>query len=264
MTSAPVGIRCPDCAGVRTGVKRLAPRPVARGAIPVTIGLVALNVVIFAIQMIQASGQVGRGIGGDVAERGVLYGPNVADGEWWRLITSGFLHGGIAHLAMNMIALWLLGSIFEGYIGPLRFALVYVAAVVWGSAGALLLTPDAQTVGASGGVFGLMAGLLVLQWQRRLNLVSDLGLWLGLNLVITFTLPNISIGGHLGGILGGAAAAFALSNWGRGHMAARRLRPGVAAAVALIIVAGAATAIAAASRADGPPIRAEVERSAQG
>lgn len=249
MTSSPVGVRCPECAGVRTGIKRVAPRRVQRGAVPATITLVALNVIAFVVQVSQGAGSVGRGLTGDIATRGQLYGPSVAEGEWWRIVTSGFLHAGIAHLAFNMIALWYLGSVFEAYIGPLRFTLVYLAAVVWGSAGALLLTPNSPTVGASGGVFGLMAAVLVLQWQRRITLFSGLAMWLGLNLVITFTLPNISIGGHLGGIVGGTIAALVLSGMGRSHMAGLRLKPTLAIAAVAVILVGGAAAVAASQRA---------------
>lgn len=249
MNASPVGVRCPECAGVRTGIQRVAPRRVQRGAVPATIALVVLNVVAFALQVSQRAGSVGRGLGGDIATRGDLYGPNVADGEWWRIVTSGFLHAGLAHLAFNMIALWVLGSIFEAYVGPLRFTLIYFASVVWGSAGALLLTPNSPTVGASGGVFGLMAAVLVLQWQRRITLFSGIAMWLGLNLVITFTLPNISIGGHLGGIVGGTLAALVLSGMGRGHMAGLRLKPSLAIAAVAVILVGGAAAVAASQRA---------------
>ena len=248
MVQAAVGVKCPECAGRPTGAGRLKPRPVARGAATVTKTLIAINVAVFILQSLTDRGKVGSGIGGDIASRGWLDAPDVAAGDWWRIGTSAFLHAGIVHLGFNMIALWYLGSAFESYVGPLRFGLIYAGSVVWGSAGALLFAPLSPTVGASGGVFGLMAAILVLQRQRGVSILGDVGLWLGINLVITFALPGISIGGHLGGILGGAAAAFALSSFGRGHMAARTLKPVAVAAVAGVLVLGFVVALVAAER----------------
>jgi membrane associated rhomboid family serine protease len=242
MVQAAVGVRCPECAGRPTGVGRLKPRAAARGTAYLTTVLIAINVAMFAAQMLTNPSGIGRGLGGSVSSNGWLFGPDVADGEWWRIVTSGFLHAGVVHLAFNMIALWVLGRTFEAYIGPLRFGLIYFASVVWGSAGALLLTPNGFTVGASGGVFGLLAAIVVI--QRGISLVGDAGIWLGLNLVITFTLPGISIGGHLGGIVGGGLTALALSALGKRHVAARRLHvPSVVAALVLIVI-GAALAVA--------------------
>lgn len=268
MVQAAVGVKCPECAGRPTGAARLKPRPVARGTAYVTMTLIAINVIAFVLQNLTKGGSFLTGAAsGGITEEGWLRAAEVADGEWWRIITSGFLHAGLVHLAFNMIALWFLGTAFEAYIGPLRFTIVYVASVLWGSAGALLMAPGSPTVGASGGVFGLMAAVLVLQRQRGVSLLGDVGLWLAINLVITFTVPNISIGGHLGGILGGALAAFALSSFGKEHMAARTLRPGVLAAGLAVVVIGAVAALVIAERrapqgpfAALPPVAAHVSR----
>lgn len=241
MVQVAVGVRCPECAGRATGVARLKPRAVSRGTAHLTTALIALNVVAFVAQFVTNPNGLGRGLGGSVSSNGWLNGPDVASGDWWRIITSGFLHAGVVHLGFNMIALWVLGRTFEAYIGPLRFGLIYFASVVWGSAGALLMSPDANTVGASGGVFGLLAAIIVIQHQRGISLVGDAGVWLGLNLVITFTLPGISIGGHLGGIVGGGLTALALSALGKRHIAARRAHmPSIVAALVLIAVGAAA------------------------
>lgn len=184
-----------------------------------TLVIIGVCVVVFLAEMAQGVGVSGTG-GSSLISDGALYGPAVADGEWWRLITSSFLHAGLIHLAFNMYLLWLLGSALEGYAGTDRFLAIWFSAVLWGSAGALLLSPDAVTVGASGGVFGLMAAIFMLERQRGLGLMqSPVGLLLLLNLGITFVLPGISIGGHLGGIVGGAAAAFILSGYGKGSLA---------------------------------------------
>ena len=246
MVQAAVGVRCPECAGRPTGVARLKPRAVARGTAYVTIALIAINVVVFGLQIATDPG--GTGLGGSVSSGGWLFGPDVAGGDWWRIITSGFLHAGVVHLGFNMVALWILGSRFEAYVGPLRFGLIYAAAVLWGSAGALLLSPNAQTVGASGGVFGLMAAIFLLERQRGVSIIGDAGLFLGINLVITFTLPGISIGGHLGGIVGGGIAALALSGFGKRHIAARRIHVETFAALLAVIVIGAVGALVIADR----------------
>jgi membrane associated rhomboid family serine protease len=254
MVQAAVGVRCPECAGRATGVARLKPRAVSRGTAYLTIALIAVNVVVFGLQLATDPGGVGSGLGGSVSSGGWLNGPDVAGGDWWRIVTSGFLHAGVVHLGFNMVALWVLGSRFEAYIGPLRFALIYFASVLWGSAGALLLNPTSNTVGASGGVFGLMAAIFLLERQRGIAIFGDTGVWLGLNLIITFALPGISIGGHLGGIVGGALAALALSGFGKRHMAARRLHGATTIAAVAVVVIGAVGALVIAERRSPDPV----------
>lgn len=132
--------------------------------------------------------------------------------EWWRIFTGGFLHSGIAHIAFNMLFLWLLGNRMEKDLGAARFFFLYFGALVGGACGALLVDPNAVTVGASGAVFGLMGGALV---GRRLfgNLARESGLLglLVLNIIISFAFPGISIGGHLGGLAGGAVIVLSYS-----------------------------------------------------
>ena len=107
-----------------------------------------------------------QSIGGTLYEKGALFGPLVADGEWWRLITTAFLHAGLLHLVFNMLALWWFGRILEGSLGHWRFLGLYIASALAGSAGALLLSPDTPTVGASGAVFGIFGAGLVLERQH--------------------------------------------------------------------------------------------------
>jgi membrane associated rhomboid family serine protease len=246
MVQTPVGIKCPECAGRPTGIWR--PHAVRRGTAYVTYTLIAINVLVFLLQQVQSTAGLGRGVGtSQIVQDYALQGHAVADGDWYRLITGAFLHAGFLHLAFNMYALWVLGVAFESYAGPLRMALVYFASVLCASAGALLLSgPDTVTVGASGGVFGVLAAIFVLERQRGFSLMGGVGIWLVLNLVITFAFPGISIGGHLGGIVGGAAAAFILSGFGRGHMAVGRLGPAIVVPMALLYVGAIAVALATA------------------
>ena len=250
MVFAPVGIRCPDHAGVArgkarvtTGVRRAAFE--GTGAL-VTKSLIALNVLVFLANLAQGSsfGQTS----GSLFEKGALFisvpffPGGLADGEWWRLLTAAFLHGSIIHLAMNMFVLWFIGAPVEQAIGRGRFLALYIVSGLAGSAGALLFDPYAITVGASGAIFGILGAALVLEWQRNLVLGgSALGL-IVVNLVLTFAIPNISIGGHLGGLAGGALCMLALSRFGRTH--AIYGRPGLVGVLGVIAVGLGAVLIA--------------------
>jgi membrane associated rhomboid family serine protease len=208
MTSTPVGMRCPECAQQRTRVRTMASvdTPV------LTYVLIGINVAVALGGLLGGGGAVGGGLGGSrLLTDGAVSRPEVANGEYWRLITAGFLHAGVVHLAFNMLALYILGGLIEPALGRLRFGLVYFVSLLAGSFGALLLEPSAPTVGASGAIFGLMGAAVVLSRARGLSLMeSGIGIWLGLNLLITFTVSNISVGGHLGGLVGGFVAALVL------------------------------------------------------
>jgi membrane associated rhomboid family serine protease len=149
-----------------------------------------------------------------------LFGPYVANGEVYRLVTSGFLHAGPFHLLVNMYSLYILGSLLEPSIGRTRFLLIYFAGLFAGSFGALLENPLDLTRGASTAIFGLMGAAVVVMRNRGIDpMQSGLPLWIGINLVFSFAVPGISVGGHIGGLIGGAAATLALSRFGRGHAA---------------------------------------------
>jgi membrane associated rhomboid family serine protease len=177
-----------------------------------TYVLIGVNVVVALGALLGGASATTGGIGGStLLQEGSVSREAIADGEYWRLVTSGFLHAGFLHLAFNMFALYILGSMLEPAVGRVRFGLVYAVALLAGSFGALLLEPDAPTVGASGAIFGLMGAAVVVMRNRGISpMESGLGLWIGLNLLITFTIPNISIGGHVGGLIGGTVAAFLL------------------------------------------------------
>ena len=241
MRFAPVGIRCPEHAGEAQGAKRVIQgvqkRTATVGGGVVTKALVALNVGIYLAQL--AQGASVNANSGSIFENGALYGPLVAQGDWWRLITAAFLHYGPIHLGMNMLAVWWFGRALEDALGPVRFILLYLVSGLAGSAGALLASPTAVTVGASGAIFGLMGAAVVVMRNRGINpMESGLGVWLGINLVFTFAIPGISIGGHLGGLIGGALAAFLMFDL-RDRVRMPPLMPvGLAASIGVVSVLG--------------------------
>ncbi len=250
MRTAAVGLRCLDCAGggaaprtqgrARARILNLLP---AAGGAPLTAVIIIICVLVAVVELAQGLGQNGGGNSQIAIDLG-LFGPFVADGQWYRIITAAFVHAGMIHLVFNLIVLWWLGGALERFAGTTRTGLIFLASVVWGSAGALLMAPDALTVGASGGIYGLMVALLVLERQQGIALLgSGLGIFLLLNLGLTFIIPGISIGGHIGGMLGGFLAAIVLSGFGRGHMAYGRWAPAMVGGMAAVIAGGFALAV---------------------
>ncbi len=240
----PVGMRCRECAGAPRGMRAVAQRLTPRRANAFTMALIVANVVMFILQEVTRTPGAG-GLRGGVTEWGWIYGPWVSDGEWYRIITGAFLHGSILHIVLNMFVLWQLGTILETSIGSIRFGLIYLVSVVWGSAGALIADPLVPTVGASGGVFGLFAALVILQWRLQGSVSPDLGLFLVLNLVMTFTVPGISVGGHVGGLASGGVAVLVLLALGGGTLQAPRIRASAVAGAIVLVVIGFAVGIAA-------------------
>jgi membrane associated rhomboid family serine protease len=202
MTSTSVGMRCPECARQRTKVKTMATIQHPTLTYALIWACVALAIGDFA-----TGGDLVRG-GGEVTDEFAMSRRTVGDGEVWRVLTAGFMHAGMLHLFFNMYSLYILGHMLEPSVGRLRFGLIYFVSLLAGSFGALLLQPRGFTVGASGAIFGLMGAAVVILRNRGIDpMESGLGMWIGLNLLITFTIPGISIGGHIGGLLGGAAVA---------------------------------------------------------
>ncbi len=170
-----------------------------------TQALITVNVGIFLAQLL-LGGEL-NGTGNPIYENGVLFGPLVAEGEWWRLVTSAFLHYGPLHLGMNMLVLWIIGPPLEQFFGHGRFALLYFVSGLAGAAGALAWSPNALTVGASGAIWGVMGAALLLEW-RKIYVFGGSALTLVVfNLAITFLIPGISKGGHVGGLIGGGLSA---------------------------------------------------------
>ena len=201
--------------GSRSGLSRVVQRVHWRAAHAgiVTKAIIATNVGIYLLQL--AGGASINADSGWIFQHGALFGPLVADGEWWRLITAAFLHYGPIHLAMNMLAVWWIGRPLEDALGPARYLLLYLVSGLAGSAGALIANPTAVTVGASGAIFGILGAAIVLERQHTYVLGGSAITLLVVNLAFTFAVPGISIGGHLGGLAGGALAILALSHFGR-------------------------------------------------
>jgi membrane associated rhomboid family serine protease len=225
MTPAPVGQRCPEHSGKPQGARRVS-AGMRRGTFEgtgalVTKTLVGLNVLVYVITCVQGSGL--NSPGGSLFEKWLLFGPAVANGDWWRLITSAFLHASLLHIGFNMYFLWFVGAPVEAALGRGRFLLVYMVSGLAGSAGALVLTPDKPTVGASGALFGILGAALVLERQRNYVLGGSALALIVINLILSFALANISIGGHIGGLIGGILCTLVLSKFGRGHAAYSRV-----------------------------------------
>ncbi len=178
----------------------------------VTWAIVAINVAVFLVDGALGGGGFSLfGGAGPLAQAGVIYGPAVAHGEWWRMITSAFLHYGILHIAFNMYALWLFGPIMEQMYGHLEYAVIYLLCALGGSVLTILAAPQTPALGASGAIFGLFGLAFIVSRRRHLLLgpqaramLSQVGTLLVLNLIITFSVPAISWTGHVGGLAVGA------------------------------------------------------------
>ncbi|TCM45697.1 rhomboid family intramembrane serine protease [Kribbella sp. VKM Ac-2568] len=202
MNSAAVGFQCPSC--FNEGVKSI-PRTrtslggVARGNTPiVTLTMLALNVLVFIVVR-TGSPQVANDL--------VLV-PVLVDTEPWRLLTSAYTHVQIFHIFSNLFMLYVVGPPLEQMLGRLRFTVLYLLSALGGSVAVWLLgSPISATLGASGAVLGLVGALLVISRARGLD-VTWIIAYVAITAVISFTIPNISWEGHLGGFVTGAAVAW--------------------------------------------------------
>lgn len=238
MTPTPVGMRCPECSNEKVRVRTGPAASSAVGGNPATITLIAINVAVFLAEMATGSGGLSSASSDLINEFG-LVGALVADGETYRLVTSGFLHAGVMHIAFNMIALYFLGRVLEPSIGTLRFLMVYFASLFAGSFGAILLSANNEiTVGASGAVFGLFAATFIIAWGRGLGAIAnEIGVIIGINLLLTFTISGISIGGHLGGLVGGAICGLLVIAGERGYLGSNAKVIEYAGMIGLAVVA---------------------------
>jgi membrane associated rhomboid family serine protease len=212
MTPTPVGMRCPECSRERTKVTRaVRSGPVVPRATQV---LIAINVIVFLAET-AAGAPLGGGGGGTIWNHGVLLGPPLTahnpfpapfngTHEYWRLVTGGFLHDGILHIAINMLSLYFVGSALEPAIGRRNLVVIYATSLLAASFGSLLFQPDSPTIGASGAIFGVFGALIVVARYRGIPFwQSGLGFILIVNLIFSLSVAGISIGGHIAGLAAG-------------------------------------------------------------
>lgn len=220
MVSASVGFQCPECvrngSGTGQAPSASAPRTLAGGTVTadprlLTKILIGANLLLFLVQ--EAIGDaftdrfalVGQGWDSDL---GSVQG--VAEGQWYRLATSMFLHSGVMHIAFNMLSLWWIGGPLEAALGRARYLALYFASGLAGSALTYLLAaPNQLTLGASGAIFGLFGATAVL--MRRLKYdMRPVIILLVINLVITFGWSGIAWQAHVGGLVGGVLIGYAM------------------------------------------------------
>jgi membrane associated rhomboid family serine protease len=221
---AAVGSHCLDCAkAARPDIATRAKWWNARQPTLMTYVLMGINFLVFLWVTVSDSNSLGGrggissqqcdlGLSRDVLEfGGVCVDHYVQPEQWYRLISSGFLHFGVIHIAFNMFMLYQLGQLLERPLGRLKFTMLYFAALLGGSLGVLIFDQHALSGGASGAVFGLMAAAAVGLQHQGVNVFStSLGTTLLINFFITFAIPGISIGGHVGGAVAGAACGYVM------------------------------------------------------
>jgi membrane associated rhomboid family serine protease len=243
MTTSPVGMRCPECARHTTKVRTVRN---TRQRFGVTEVLIAINVIVFLAEGSGAWSLTGSTDGSWLLNHGLLFGPFVRTSalpgvpihEYYRLLTSGFLHLDILHILSNMYVLYWVGRLLEPAIGRARFAAIYFTGLLAGSLGVLIVSPLNASAGASGAIFGLLGAAFTEAQRRGVDQVrNQLVILIVLNLVLTLSLPNISIGAHIGGLIGGGLATLAFNQADRRRSQA--LGWAACAALAVIAVVGA-------------------------
>jgi len=202
---------------------------VDRASTPVTYALIAINVVIFL------AGRIDDSLGNRLFLDGAQHPFLIDAGEWWRVFTAMFLHGGITHVLFNMWALYLFGPSLERRFGSVSMASLYLAAGVGGGALYHAAGRTAFAVGASGAIFGLMGALLAASYRQRHTaagraVFGQLVLLLGINLALPLLVPNVAWEAHLGGLIAGLVIAAA---WDRLPVPAASRRTALATAVAI-------------------------------
>jgi membrane associated rhomboid family serine protease len=212
MRQASVGFHCPECA--RSGRQRVVTARSLTSSRPLlTMALIAANLAVYLADLPSTSNSL-NGLG-RLATDGALYGPAVADGDWWRPITAGFVHAGLLHVGFNMFLLFQLGRLLEPAIKWWGFLVLYLLSLVGGSFLVLILDPNTASVGASGAVFGLMGATFIAMRSRGIDPFSTgIGPLIVINLLLTFTISDISIGAHIGGLVSGVVGGWLLWEWG--------------------------------------------------
>jgi membrane associated rhomboid family serine protease len=206
MRSASIGYQCPNCASDSTpiikGINRNRFIPNQKNT-QVTKFLSISLLVVYVFQFL---------LGDVLIANFALFAPSVADGQWWLLITAGFLHGSIIHLLFNVYILWVLGSQLENIVGEAKFIIIYFGSLLGGSLASYLFSPfGSYSIGASGAIFGLMGAMLVVGRKRNLD-ISQITTLVVINVVIGFVLSGIDWRAHLGGLAAGAFITWVLIN----------------------------------------------------
>jgi membrane associated rhomboid family serine protease len=237
MTPTPVGMRCPECASQRTRVVRNPTgAPGQASAFPATIALIAINVIVYLIEIGAGGGGLNNPSEKIVVDYG-LFGLSVNEGEVYRLVTSGFLHAGLTHIGFNMLLLFFLGRLLEPALGTARFLALYFASLLAGSLGALILEPNSLSLGASGAIFGFAGAAFVIARGRGMQaLAGQVGFLIVFNLIFSFSTPRISIGAHVGGLIGGVICALAIVAGEKGMLGRNRRALEIAAMVAVAAI----------------------------
>ena len=206
MRSASIGYQCPSCASDSTpvikGITRNRFIP-SQKKTQVTKFLSISLLVVYVFQFL---------LGDVLIANFALFAPSVTNGQWWLLITAGFLHGSIIHLLFNVYILWVLGSQLESIVGKIKFIVIYFASLLGGSIASYLFSPiGSYSIGASGAIFGLMGAMLVVGRKRNLD-ISQITTLVVINVVIGFVLSGIDWRAHLGGLAVGAFTTWVLIN----------------------------------------------------
>jgi len=231
----PVGQKCPDCAksrGKATIITGRQLRARSTSIPPVTMFLLASSVIVYIL------GAVSGELNDTLFRNFALFPSAVADGEWWRLVTTAFLHSGTMHILFNMYALYLLGPAIERQVGSLPFAGLYLASALAGSV-AYAAFNSGPAVGASGAVFGLFGAWLASAWKGRNTAggraqLQSIGIILGINLLLPLAVPRIAWEAHVGGLVAGFLIAFLWTQVARDERTRSAIAFGVAA-VALVL-----------------------------
>jgi membrane associated rhomboid family serine protease len=237
MTTTPVGMRCPECAGQTTKVRTI--RSTSHRGYEATVALIAINVIVFFAEGSGAYSLTGETGGSWLLNHGFLRADTIEIAhQYYRLLTSGFLHLDILHIASNMYVLYWVGRLLEPAIGRRRFLAIYFTAMLAGSFGVMIVSPLNGSAGASGAIFGLMGAAFAEAQRRGVDQVrNQLVLLIAINLILTLSIPGISLGAHVGGLIGGGLATLGFQQSDRMRMPA--LGYAICLALAVIAVAGA-------------------------
>ncbi|HEY2479075.1 MAG TPA: rhomboid family intramembrane serine protease [Solirubrobacterales bacterium] len=245
MTPTPVGMRCPECMNHRTRVVRNptgTPTALSLGGYPATMVLIAINVIVYLVEVAKGGGGLSLGIN-TIYNTGGLFGPAVSqEGDWWRIITNGFVHVSVLHIGFNMLLLYFMGRLLEPAIGSVRFSFIYFVSLLAGSFVALWFSPDSVSAGASGAIFGILGATFVIARGRKLEAVAgQIGFLIIFNLIFTFADAGISVGAHIGGLVAGVLCGLLIAageqgRYGRNLPRANRLAIELAAMAALGIL----------------------------